>query len=517
MKKIFFFVLLFFLLLTSTTSYADKWQTVGARAMGMGGAGVAVAYGTDAQYYNPALLATDSELGSDLSLNVNAEIETTDKVLILIDKINSLTEKYKTIVDKIVHKDYANAKEMISIVDTFVALQELNLKNIGATVNANTGLSAKLSKLSISVRSYGSLGVTPIVDKKNLGLVSSVDGIKVDNFNAPDTQDKRNAANTIKNTLDKYDLTDSVANLFKLSGKSSQEIANAIVNMTDSAHSTVEEIKEMANKIATDFPNAEKLLKTLISGSYKDNESQVFIDAGVFTEVSVGYGLEILEGLQVGANLKYIQGQMGQAGIMFLKDDEGIEDATERAFKKVKASNQIGIDLGAFLDIGKVIDRDIILSPKFGITARNINNPFFERPEKPSSVSKLKWIEDKYYLGSQLRAGLAISPLEKLTIACDLDLLKNKTFVNDFESQEIAVGIEYLLLNKRSVTLPLRAGINKNLTAAKSNLEYTFGTGIQTFGFIFELAAGLSTNTATFDDTKIPASASVALNLGCAF
>ena len=56
--------------------------------------------------------------------------------------------------------------------------QELNLKNIGATVNANAGLSAKLSKLAISVRSYGSLGVTPIVDKKNIGLVSSKAGIK---------------------------------------------------------------------------------------------------------------------------------------------------------------------------------------------------------------------------------------------------------------------------------------------------------------------------------------------------
>ncbi|MBR3627858.1 MAG: conjugal transfer protein TraF [Elusimicrobia bacterium] len=515
MKKNLLFILLFLLSVT-TNSYADKWQTVGARAMGMGGAGVAIAYGADAQYYNPALLATSSELGSDISLNINAEIETTDKVLTLIDKVNGMIDKYEIIIKKIINKDYANAKDMISIVDTLVALQELNLKNIGATINANTGLSAKLGKLAVSVRSYGSLGITPIVDKKNIGLVSSVDGIKIDNFNAPDTQDKRNAANTIKNTLDKYDLTDSVANLFKLSGKNSEEIANAIVNMTDSAHSTVEEIKEMADKIATDFPNAEKLLKALISGSYKDNESQVLVDAGIFTEISFGYGLEIIKGLQVGGNIKYIQGQMGQAGIMLLKDDESVEDVAEQTFKKTKASNQIGIDLGAFLDISKLIDNDIILNPKFGITARNINNPYFERPEKPSN-SKLKWIDGKYYLGSQLRAGLAINPIEKLTVACDLDLLKNKTFVNDFESQELSAGIEYLLLNKKSFSLPLRTGISKNVAASKSNIEYTVGTGIYTFGFCFELAAGMSSNTATFDGKKIPASASVALNLGYTF
>ena len=182
MKKNLLFILLFLLSVT-TSSYADKWQTVGARAMGMGGAGVAIAYGADAQYYNPALLATSSELGSDISLNINAEIETTDKVLTLIDKVNGMIDKYEITIKKIINKDYANAKDMISIVDTLVALQELNLKNIGATINANTGLSSKLGKLAVSIRSYGSLGVTPIVDKKNIGLVSSVDGIKVDNFN----------------------------------------------------------------------------------------------------------------------------------------------------------------------------------------------------------------------------------------------------------------------------------------------------------------------------------------------
>ena len=515
MKKLFCFTLVLLLSVTIKT-YADKWQSVGTRAMGMGGAGVAIAYGTDAQYYNPALLATNSDYGSDISLNINAEIETTDKVLTVIDKVNSMVDKYKNIVDKIINKEYADAKDMITIVDTLVALQELNLKNIGATINANTGLSAKLNKLAISIRSYGSLGVTPIVDKKNIGLVSSADGIKINNFNAPDTQDKRNAATTIKNTLDKYDLTDSVANLFKLSGKSSQEIANAIVNMTDSAHSTIEEIKEMANKIATDFPNAEKLLKTVISGSYKDNESQILFDAGVFTEISVGYGLEVLDGLQVGGNLKYIQGQMGQAGIMILKDNQNIENIAEKAFKKTKASNQIGLDLGVLLDVSKFVGNDIILNPKFGITARNINNPYFERPEKPLN-SKIKWIEDKYYLEGQLRSGIAINPIKELTIACDFDLLKNKTFVNDFDSQELSVGIEYLLLNKKSVMLPLRAGLSKNIAVSKSNLEYTVGTGIYAFGFCFELAAGMSSDTATFDGNKIPASASVALNLGVTF
>ena len=516
MKKFFIFI---FILFSSTLIYADKWQAVGARAMGMGGTGVASATGFAQQYYNPALLSTISKNNNDVVLNINAEIDTTDKVLTLIDKINNMTDKYEAIIDKIKNKEYANAIEMISIMDTLKALQKLNLKNVCATADVNAGLSSKFNKISVSVRSYGSAGVTPIVDKKNIGLVSSVDGIKLDNFLNPTSEEEQKAADIIKEALIKYDLTESFENLFNLSDKTAQDIANAIVNMTDAAQSTVQDIKNMADKIAADLPEIGNILKTLTSGSYKDNESQVLIDAGVFTEVAVGYGYEIVKGIQVGGNLKYIQGQIAQTGIMILSDNQDIGDAISKALDNKETSNQIGLDLGAFIDISSFVDRDILLNPKFGITARNVNNPYFERPKKPLSekYEKIKWNENKYYLGSQLRAGISINPIQKFIIACDVDLLKNKTFIENFDSQEFCAGVEYLLLDKTNFILPLRAGINKNIAVSKSNIEYTAGTGLYTFGFSFEFAAGISENTTTFDGQKIPASASFALNLGYSF
>ena len=516
MKKIFVFI---FFLFGVSLIYADKWQAVGARAMSMGGTGVASATGFAQQYYNPALLSTISKNNNDVVLNINAEIDTTDKVLILIEKINNMTDKYESIINKIKNKEYANAIEMISIMDTLKALQKLNLKNVCATADVNVGLVSKFSKFSVSVRTYGSAGVIPIVDKKNIGLVSSVDGIKLDNFLTPISEENQRAADIIKEALIKYDLTESFENLFNLSDKTAQDIANAIVNMTDAAQSTVQDITNMADKIAADLPEIGNILKTLTSGSYKDNESQVLIDAGVFTEVAVGYGYEVYKGIQVGGNLKYIQGQMAQTGIMILPDNQDVGDAISKALDNKETSNQIGLDLGAFIDISGFADRDIFLNPKFGITARNINNPYFERPDKPLSekYEKIKWNENKYYLGSQLRAGIAINPIEKLTIACDFDLLKNKTFVEGFNSQEFCAGIEFLLLNKKNFILPLRAGINKNIAVPKSNIEYTAGTGIYAFGFNFEIAAGMSENTTTFDGQTIPASASFALNLGYSF
>jgi len=514
MKKTFFLILLFSLILT-TNSFADKWQIVGARSMGMAGVGVATAQGSACQYYNPALLATINEYSDDVLLNVNTEIETSDMVLNAVDILKGLTDQYNSIIDKINYNQPLNANEVSSIVETLSSLQNLNFSEVAAVVDANVGLAAKIKKISVSIRSYGSAGLVPIIDTHNIGL----NGVKIDDFSTPTSEDNQKAALIIEKTLDKYDLTSSVGTLLGLEGKTSQEIANGIVNMADASESKIQEIKEMADKFSQKIPEAEDIIKDTITGGYIKNESQVIIDAGVFTEVSLGYGLEVINGLQVGGNLKYIQGQMAQTGIMLLSDGEKYMDAIKRILKDTKASNQISFDLGAFVDISRLIGKDIILAPKFGITARNINNPYFERPDKPSEeeYTKIQWNDDKYYLGSQLRAGIAFNPIKSLTVGCDLDILKNKTFIDEFESQEIALGIEYIILNKRTFSLPVRVGVCQNIAYSSSKPEYTLGVGLNTFGFMFEIAGGASSNSATFDGYTIPATVSVALNLGYNF
>ena len=70
--------------LFSTSAFtlnAQPWQMVGPRAMGMGGAGVATAYGADAQYWNPAALKdTDQEMQNVL-LSTGLQLETTKDVM----------------------------------------------------------------------------------------------------------------------------------------------------------------------------------------------------------------------------------------------------------------------------------------------------------------------------------------------------------------------------------------------------------------------------------------------------
>ncbi|MDD3053520.1 MAG: conjugal transfer protein TraF [Endomicrobiaceae bacterium] len=508
-------------------SYADKWQIVGARAMGMGGVGVATAYGSDAQYWNPANLAEIKDYDSNIVLNIGAGIEATEKVLTVVDKLSDMADKYKDLTDKINSGSAANAEEVSTIFEGLSAISDLNFQNIGAIVDANAGLGTKIKKLAISVRTFVNSGITPIVDTQNIGLGIGSDpsnpslGIDLGDTTDPISTENKNSADLIAATIQNTGVTDSLAALLGLpSGTTAQQIGNSLVNMAANIPgATEEQIAKMAEIIETELPKAENLIKLAGTGSYEDNKTQVLIDAGLFTELSIGYGYEVLKGLQVGANLKAIKGQMAQTGIMILDDKQNIGDAIDKALKDTTNSTQFGIDLGVMVDFERFFNHEIILNPKVGITARNINSPQFDRPDKPldAGYEDLQWNTEKYDMGKQVRAGLAINPIDDLILACDVDVLANETFVKNFESQDLAVGLEYPIINKRAFSLPIRLGVNKNIANVNSHLAYTAGIGLYTFGFSLELAGAMSSQITTLDGTKVPASASCALSVGYLF
>lgn len=525
MKKIFCFVLLF-LLCVITKAYADKWQTVGARAMGMGGVGVAVAYGTDAQYYNPALLATqnDKQHENNITLNLNVGIETTEKVLTAIDKLTKIAKEYDSVKDEIYKDGTLNPKQTDSVFETLSLLKDLSQNNSGATVHANTGIAAKLKKISVSARSYLYCGITPIVDIKNISLMADPSSpatttklIGLDDTSAVPS-DYQNYVDRLLAMFKKYGLTQNHIYGFTGYNYTPEELARAIINMVMGS-GTTGNIEEMTETIEETIPDIIDILNQDDPGSYTENETQAVVDAGVFTEVAIGYGHEVYRGIQIGGNLKFIQGQLAETGFLILPCEDTIEDTIKDSLKETEISNQFGIDLGVLLDISKFTDREILFAPKIGVSARNINNPSFDRPSKPSDekYSKIHWNSNSYDLERQIRAGIAINPLKNLIFALDIDILSNNTFVKKFDSQDFALGLEYSLFNKRSFSLPLRVGFNKNVANSKCATEYTFGFGIHTFGFCMEFAGGVSGNNTTVDNQKVPSTASFAFNLGYTF
>ena len=74
---------------------AQSWQFVGPRAMGMGGAGVATAYGPDAQYWNPAGLAQEEDVNeTGVLINAGASLESTKNVLEAVSNLTDISKQY---------------------------------------------------------------------------------------------------------------------------------------------------------------------------------------------------------------------------------------------------------------------------------------------------------------------------------------------------------------------------------------------------------------------------------------
>ncbi|MDR0646464.1 MAG: conjugal transfer protein TraF [Elusimicrobiota bacterium] len=515
MKKLFLAALFVF----PAAAFAQPWQLVGSRAMGMGGAGVATAYGPDAQYWNPAGLVQKENLNeSGFAITGGVSIETAKTVLSSADKLSEMADKYKHLASAINSGDNPDAQDIETLFEGLADLSSLNGKNLGALINADAGVGLKIKNFAFSVRSLGNAGITPIIDTTNIGLGTQGGGTGLDIGTTTSlTGDSQTAADILAGAIDDNSLLASLNTLFGTS-YSSPDLANAFVSAALSAGSSAAEILAAAQAAAENMPSAASIINNAASasGSYKDNESRVMVDMGVFSEASLGYGFALTKGLQFGANIKVIQGEMAQTGILVLQDNEDIQDILDDALDNKTNSTQFGVDLGAMLNFSDLFDRGIWLNPQVGVTAKNINRPRFERPNAPAGLTQY-WQSGKYALEPQVRAGAAINPFKFMTLAADLDLTKNTTLARNFDSRQLAVGLEVNVVNKPKFNLPLRVGLNKNLANSEAAAYYTAGLGLNMLHFHLELAGALSSEETTIDGTKVPASAGASLMLALLF
>lgn len=500
--------------------YASKWQTVGARAVAMGGAGVAVANGAEAQYWNPANLAIIKDNhNNEIGLIFGGEIETTGKTLSMINKLTEMSDKYSDLAEKIDNNLKATAEDIATIFEGFSVIAELQKSKTGAVIDLNAGIFSRLKKLSFSFRTFGTSGITPFIDTINIGIGSpDSSGLPLDDFDVRSGYEQY--ANDISTAIDNAGIQNSLTTLLGLADSvTSEQMASALINMALDVGASESDISRMTDIIIAELPNAAYIINAFGSESetYDKNETQVLVDAGVFAECSIGYGEEVFKGILLGANLKLIQGQIAQTSVMILKDNEKMEDAINEALKNRQTTTQLAVDLGATFDFSRFFEKKILFDPKFALVIKNINSPAFNRPSKPlDAPDYLIWKTDSYTLDRQIRAGIALNPLKNLIFACDLDVVTNKTIVEGFDSRELAFGLEYNILNKKYINIPVRVGINKNI-ANSENWVYTGGFGILTGCIFLDFAGAISSQTTTLDGTSIPSSAEASFTLGARF
>jgi hypothetical protein len=151
------------------------------------------------------------------------------------------------------------------------------------------------------------------------------------------------------------------------------------------------------------------------------------------------YGLNLLqtivEGLVVGANLKWVRGGVAP-------------DGTD-----VSHSNAFDLDAGVMVDMQRV---------RVGLTAKNLRQASFERTSG-SDVS----------LARQIRAGLAILPRDGVTLAVDLDL--DTADLWDGPRRVLAMGGETRLTGR----LMGRAGVRWNFEDDDRRPAYSAGGSVR--------------------------------------
>lgn len=520
-KKILTFVALLFVGVSFVS--AQSWQFVGSRAMGMGGAGVATAYGPDAQYWNPAGLAQEEDVNeTGFLISAGAQLETTKNVLEGVSNLTDIADQYKDLKNDIDNGAAISAENISTIFKGLNDISKMIGKDTGAIINADGGLGFKFKNFSVSARAIGTGSVLPIVDTKNIRFNDGGAGLTLGSTATPSDTTNATSAQKLADAITSAGIYDALKNLLNdTASTDSLELANAIINAA-AGSATPDQIESAVDTAVSYMPGASEIISMAGSatGSYENNETLAMADSAVFGEVSLGYGMKVIPGLKLGANFKVISGYTAQNGVMIMEEDKEIEDIIDQAKDNKKNTTNVALDLGALVNFSELLQKDIFWNPQFGLTARNINGPKFDRPDLPAGVDPAiaaNWRTDKYQLKPQLRAGVAVNPAKWMTFAADIDVTENETILDSIKSRQLALGAEFSLVNKQKFSIPLRIGFNKNL--AQSNMEpiYTAGIGFNMAHFYIELAGAMSMKSAKVDGKDVPTSAGASLSLGLLF
>ncbi len=375
------------LLAFCTSASAAPWHTIGPRAMGMGGASVALAQGPLASYWNPGALGQLYNTNG-LAIPFGLRGEFTGTVLQGANDLNQLISDCNALNANCTQANVNNA------------LTRFGQAGNGALLNGGGGVEIKIGRAVFFAHNFTDIGANPQVDLVNVNVPPG---------------------------------------------------ANLVTN----------------------------------------NQSKLVLRGGSFTEFGIGYGREIGKtGLSVGANLKGIVGKIGYYALPILTERPGGGSFT-KFDKGAKTSFQPALDLGALWDMRESFPI-LPMRPRWGIVARNVNNPTFAQPD----AAKAAGGRSRYSLEGQVRTGVALSPLQFWNITADADLTENLTPVEGFKSRFVGAGTEINVFNRTWINIPLRAGLQKNVAAGQnSGVSYTAGFGLNFLHLVVDIGGMVSSKT----------------------
>lgn len=517
-KAVILFAIMMFV---SQNSEAEVFKFFGARPAGMGGAYVAVAEGTLAQYWNPAGLGL-KESKFDLRVPVGLSVEATKNLLESVEDLSDLA----TGIEDIQNKSGSDSMNLDSYKNFAEALNKINALNepgMGILADIRGGVGVQFWKMALSVNNYTEFSADPFVDLSNISLIDtgSIDGIDAVDTAGINTADPVSVSTSTRDDL--AGVIDDLVTRLDLelpAGISTTEAANAVINEAVASGSDTAAITNTISDMKSDYDEVTSSLPAAGGGSFDDNTTNLTIRGASITEVALGAGgsfpfqkdIPVLSNVIVGGNLKMFQGKVAYAQINALEESAGLQDIADSAIKNTKDSTKFSLDLGI------LYDRKEDWKFRTGIVLRNLTGPSFEGPTDNTTTAVVEGDGINFDMSPQVRGGVAFWPFKRWVFAADIDFTENDTILENYKSRLVSLGTEFKLINSKMIDLALRAGLYKNIAETESALAYTAGLGLTLLHVNLDLSGAISSKTVEIEGgDSIPASASVSLALSMLF
>ncbi len=462
------------MLALASRTLASEWKIVGPRALGMGGANVAVANDVTASYWNPAAFGFFN--GSEEDEYGKRGWSTT---LAGVGVGAKLHGNFGDTIDKVTEIDFdgltgtITADKVSDFIELLSAIEEFRGNKKLAVVTAYGGVGVQSGHFGFGSNVFLDVTANPNFDFNNIGPDNNNPGV----FTISEFSDPANlgcgtcsTASISVSTLTSTQVKEIDTQLQALGWTATQR--NGYINAVDNGLSGA----AVPSDIVDQTVNAASLANNASgTGPISKNTSTLRFKGIGLIEIPLTYGHAFSENLSIGGNLKYMKARVYNISIDILNQDFG--DALDDALDDYEDESNFGIDLGALYRVGD--------SLRVGIVGRNLNSPTFGSVEEEA----------------QLRTGVAYQPSGFITLAADLDLTENDVSVgSNVKSQNFGAGVELNLFK----FLQLRGGFYKNISEGDIGVVYTAGVGVNLWVVNLDVGVSRSGESSELDGDSIP-------------
>ena len=488
----FFFIGVVVIFCFSGETAAEEWTILGPRALGMGGAGVAVVNDATAPHWNPAALAKRPGFAVNIAagINLSAEGGVIKEADELYDAVSGEGPNGYTLEEAITELDkpndgYADEAAAVkakndALSDILAALNEvpgINKDGQGILGEAYGGMLIRYNNFGFSATGVGYAAADPYVnlgDASGWNLVEGEADVETQ-FETMYGTDLDNVGGNTFSTTGGTQLADDIGTLLGAGTSLTQTEANNAAN----------ELVFLADQAGVDLddPTIQAIIKNVAEGTaLATTDGDVFTDnAGVeikslqIQEFRVSYARSFLsESLSVGVNIKALEGKTLYYKYSMRDLEEG-EDIVDEITEEKNANTTTRYDA----DIG------ILYTPfeklSVGLMAKHLASPEFDFISEAGT--------DAVKLEPQIRLGVGLKPLHSLTLAADADLTVNESeILEGYKSRQIGIGAEW----KPFGILALRGGGYNNIESDETGWIYTAGLGLRLFKLSLDISGAMA-------------------------